>query len=129
MGTAVMDETEQRRLTAALDTLPHQPRAAFLLSARDNLTYPEIGLRCGISVDEVKVRIGDALLGIDRDMRGRPSLAGRMRRGLLLYRDTWASARAREGDRRLGLWTSPDRQPGRRCTVDWIAWAYELLFR
>lgn len=129
MGTAVMDEIEQCRLIAALDTLPHLTRAAFLLSARDNLSYAEIGFRCGISVDDVKVRIGDALLGIDRGMRGQPSLAGRMRRGLLLYRDAWASARAREGDRRLGLWTSGGRQPGRRRTVDWIAWAYELLFR
>jgi hypothetical protein len=124
-----MDEVEQRQLLAALETLPRLTRAAFLLSARDNLPYSEIGWRCGIGVDDVMVRIGDALLGIDRDMRGRPSFAGRVRRALLPYCDAWATARAREGDRRLAPWTAPDRQPGRRHALDWIAWAYELVFR
>lgn len=124
-----MDEVEQRQLVVALETLPRLTRAAFLLSARDNLSYPEIGCRCGISADDVMVRIGDALLLIDRDMGGRPSFAGRIRRAFLPYRDAWATARAREGDRRLGLWTSPDRQPDRRPAMHWIAWAYELLFR
>ena len=123
-----MDAVEQRKLVAALETLPRLTRAAFLLSARDNLSYAEIGWRCGISVDDVMVRIGDALLGIDREMRGRPSFAGRARRASLPYRDAWATARAREGDRRLGLWTSPDRQPGRRGALDWIGWGYELVF-
>jgi hypothetical protein len=126
---AVTDEVEQRQLVAALETLPHLTRATFLLSARDNLSYPEIGWRCGISVDEVMVRMCDALLQIDRDMSGRPGLAGRLRRTLLPHRDAWATARAREGDRRLAPWTSPDRRPGRRGALEWIAWAYELLFR
>jgi len=129
MATAVIDETEQRRLIAALDTLPHLTRAAFLLSARDNLSYPEIGLRCGISVDEVMVRVGDALVGIDRDMHARASLAGRVRRALLPYRNAWATARAREGDRRLGLRTSPRQTANRRCALEWIAWSYEKLLR
>lgn len=124
-----MDELEQRQLVAALETLPHLTRAAFLLNCRDNLPYIEIGWRCGISVDEVTVRIGDALLGIDGTMCGGPSLAGRVRRAFLPYRDAWAAARAREGDRRLARWTSQDRKPTRRHTVDWIARAYELLFR
>jgi hypothetical protein len=124
-----MDELERRQLVAALATLPRLTRAVFLLSARDNLSYFEIGWRCGISTDDVMVRIGDALVGIDRDLSGRPSFAGRVRRAFLPYRDAWATARAREGDRRLGLWTSPDRQPGRRRAMHWIAWAYELLFR
>jgi len=123
-----MDEAEERKLVAALETLPLLTRAAFLLSARDNLSYPEIGWRCGISVDGVIVRIGDALLGIDRDMRGRPSFGGRVRRALLPYRGAWATARAREGDRRLGLGTSPKGRPGRRRALDWIAWAYERIF-
>jgi len=128
-GASVMDELEQRQLVAALDTLPRLTRAVFLLNCRDDLPYIEIGWRCGISVDEVMVRIGDALLGIDRTMDGRPSLAGRARRALLPYRDAWATARAREGDRRLGRWRSPGRRPGPRGALDWIAWAYELVLR
>ena len=124
-----MDELEQRQLVAALEALPHLTRAAFLLSCRDDLPYNEIGWRCGISVDEVIVRIGDALLGIDRTMYGRPSLAGRVRRAILPYRNAWAAARVRQGDRWLARWTSPDRKPTRRHTLDWIARVYELLFR
>ena len=124
-----MDELEQRRFVAALETLPHLTRAAFLLSARDNLPYIEIGCRCGISVDEVRVRIGDALLGIDLALSGRPNLAGRIRRELLPYREAWAAARRREGDRRLAPWTSPKRKPGSRHALDWVAAAFELLFR
>jgi hypothetical protein len=124
-----MDELERRQLVAALATLPRLTRAAFLLSARDNLSYSEIGWRCGISSDDVMVRIGDALVGIDRDLNGRPSFAGRVRRAFRPSRDAWATARTREGDRRLGLWRSPDRQPDRRRMLDWIAWAYELVLR
>jgi hypothetical protein len=121
------DKLEQRRFVAALETLPHLTRAAFLLSARDNLPYIEIGWRCGISVDEVTVRIGDALLGIDRALSGRPNLAGHIRRELLPYREAWAAARKRQGDRSLA--PSPKRKPGRRHAVDWVAAAFELLFR
>src|SRR5690348_5765813 len=96
-----MDELEQRQFVEALETLPCLTRATFLLSARDNLSYPEIGWRCGIGVDEVTVRIADALFGIDRAMNGRPSVAGRIRCALLPYRDAWAAARKREGDRCL----------------------------
>lgn len=128
-GTSVMDELEERQLVAALDTLPHLTRVVFLLNCRDDLPYTEIGWRCGISVDDVTVRIGDALLRIDRTMNGRPSLAGRVRRVLLPYRDAWATARAREGDRRLARWASPERRPGPRRALDWIAWAYELVLR
>jgi len=124
-----MDELEQRRFAAALETLPLLTRAAFLLSARDNFPYIEIGWRCGISVDEVTVRIGDALLGIDRALSGRPNLAGRIRRALLPYRDAWAAARKREGDRSLAPWTSPNRKPRPRHTLDWVAAAFELLVR
>lgn len=119
-----MDESERRRFVAALETLPCLTRAAFLLSARDKLSYPEIGWRCGIGVDEVTVRIGDALLGIDRAMNGRPSLAGRIRRALFPCRDAWAAARKREGDRGLAPWTSPNRKPEPRYTLDWVAAAF-----
>jgi len=124
-----MDELEKRRFVAALATLPHLTRAAFLLSARDNLSYAEIGWRCGICVDEVTVRIADALLGIDRAMYDRPSLAGRIRRALLPYRHAWAAARKREGDRCLAPWASPTRKPPPRHTLDWVAAAFQLLLR
>jgi len=124
-----VDEAHERQLVAALEMLPRLTRAVFLLSCRDNFAYREIGWRCGISVDEVTIRMSDALLAIDTAMRERPSLAGRIRRGLRPWRDTWAAARAREGDRRLAPWISPKRRPGRRRALDWIAWAYELLFR
>jgi hypothetical protein len=120
-----MDELEQRQFVAALETLPCLTRAAFLLSARDNLPYIEIGWRCGISTDEVTVRIGDALLGIDRALSRCPRLAGRIRRALLPYRDAWATARKREGDRCL----APNRKPPPRCTLDWFAAAFDLLLR
>jgi hypothetical protein len=124
-----MDELEQRQFVAALETLPCLTRTTFLLSARDNLSYPEIGWRCGIGVDEVTVRIADALLGIDRAMNGRPSVAGRIRCALLPYRDAWAAARKREGDRCLAPWISPNRKPPPRHALDWVAAAFELLFR
>lgn len=125
-----MDEMEEGcQFVAALETLPLLTRAVFLLSCRDDLPYVEIGWRCGISADEVIVRMGDALLAIDLTMRSGPSFAGRIRRSLLPCRDAWAAARAREGDRRLAPWRSPERRPGRRRALDWIAWAYEFVFR
>jgi hypothetical protein len=124
-----MDQLEQRQFEAALETLPCLTRAAFLLSARDNLSYPEIGWRCGISVDEVMVRIGDALLGIDRALSDQMSVPARIRRAFLPCRDAWAAARKREGDRCLAPWTSPNRKPEPRHTLDWVAAAFELLFR
>lgn len=124
-----MDELEQRQFVEALETLPCLTRATFLLSARDNLSYPEIGWRCGIGVDEVTVRIADALFGIDRAMNGRPSVAGRIRCALLPYRDAWAAARKREGDRCLAPWISTNRKLPPRHALDWAAAAFELLFR
>lgn len=124
-----MDELEQRRFVEALETLPLLTRAAFLLSARDDLSYVEIGWRCGITVDEVSVRIADALLGIDRAMYRRRSIAGCIRRALLPYRDAWAAARKREGDRCLAPWISPNRKPPPRHMLDWVAAAFELLLR
>jgi hypothetical protein len=124
-----MDESDRRRFVAALETLPCLTRAAFLLSARDKLSYPEIGWRCGISIDEVTVRIGDALHGIDRALADRSSLAARIRRAVLPYRDAWAAARRREGDRCLAPWISPNRKPQPRHAFDWVAAAFELLLR
>lgn len=118
---------ELRRFEAALETLPLLTRTVFLLKCRDDFLYADISLRCGITVDEVRVRMGDALLGIDRAMRRNPSIVGRIRRALLPWRDAWAAARASEGKRLLGLNDSPGHKDERRGILDWLACAYELI--
>lgn len=127
-ASSLTDE-EERRYIEALETLPLLTRAVFLLSCRDDLPYVEIGWRCGICVEEVMVRVGDALFAIDRSMQHSPSIAGRIRRAVLPCRDAWAAARVREGDRWLSRWMPPQRRPGRRGALDWCAWSYERLFR
>lgn len=124
-----LTDEDQRRYVEALETLPLLTRAVFLLASRDKLPYAEIGWRCGISIDDVQVRMTDALFDIGCYMRGRRSLAGSIRRALLPCRDAWAAARAREGDRRLAPWFPPDRRPGRRGTLNWMAWAFERVTR
>jgi DNA-directed RNA polymerase specialized sigma24 family protein len=99
-----LTEDEQRQYLEALETLPLLTRTVFLLASRDSFPYAEIGWRCGISIDEVQVRVADALFDLDRHMRVRPTFIGRIRRALLPWRDAWAKARAREGDRRLAPW-------------------------
>lgn len=124
-----LTEEEQRRYIEALETLPLLTRAVFLLASRDKFPYAEIGWRCGISIDDVQVRMTDALFDIGCYARGRRGLAGSIRRELLPCRDAWAAARKREGDRRLAPWFPPDRRPGRRGTLDWMAWAFEHAMR
>lgn len=120
-----LTDEEQRQYAEALETLPLLTRTVFLLASRDSFPYAEIGWRCGISIDEVQVRVADALCGLDRHLRVRPTFTGRIRRALLPWRDAWATARAREGDRRLAPWLSPENRPGRRGATDWLAWAFE----
>lgn len=124
-----LTDEDQRRYVEALETLPLLTRAVFLLASRDKLPYAEIGWRCGISIDDVQVRMTDALFDIGCHMRGRRRLAGSVRRALLPCREAWATARKREGDRRLAPWFPPDRRPGRRGTLDWMAWAFECATR
>ncbi len=124
-----LTEEEQRQYVEALETLPLLTRTVFLLASRDSFPYAEIGWRCGISVEEVQVRVADALLAVGRHMRTGPTLVGRIRLALLPWRDAWATARAREGDRRLAPWLSPENRPGRRGAIDWIAWAFEHMLR
>jgi hypothetical protein len=73
----------------------------------------------------VTVRMTDALIGVDRYMRGHPALAARVRRACLPWRDAWARARMRESDRRLAPWLAPQKRPGRRSVLEWIAWIFE----
>lgn len=75
------------------------------------------------------MRLADALLAVDRYLRGQRSFIGRIRRALLPWRDAWASARAKEGDRRLAPWLGPQDRPGRRGAIDWLVWVFERLLR
>lgn len=63
-----LSEETRRRYVEALETLPPLTRAVFLLKGLDDLSYDDIGGRCGITVDEVTVRMTDALIGVDRYM-------------------------------------------------------------
>lgn len=123
------DAEELHRRVAALESLSLLTRTVFLLKSLDDLSYKEIGWRCGISVDEVTVRMTDGLAGMHRAMRGRVSWSGHVRRALLPWRDAWAAARMREQDRRLAPWYPPDKRPGKRGPLEWIAWAFEKLAR
>lgn len=128
-GVSEPTEDDKRRFAEALETLPLLTRTVFMLASRDDFPYPEIAWRCGISEPEVQVRVGDGLLQVSRYMDGRRTLRGCIRRELLPLRDAWAAARAREGDRRLAPWFLPERRPGRRGLVDWMAWAFECIAR
>lgn len=122
-------EEDQRRYVDSLETLPSLTRAVFLLSCCDDFPYAEIAWRCGISELDVRVRVTDALRHISGCMDGQRRLAGSIRRAFLPWRDAWATARARESDRRLAPWLSPKNRPGRRGAIDWIAWAFERTLR
>ena len=128
-NTPRLTDEEQRRYVEALEALPLLTRTVFLLASRDGFPYAEIGWRCGISIDEVQVRLADALLDVSRHMYGRRSFVGQIRRALLPWREAWAAARAREGDRRLAPWLSPENRPGRRGAIDWLARAFEHTLR
>lgn len=96
-----LPQETRRRYVEALETLPPLMRAVFLLNRLNDLSYDEIGGRCGITVDEVTVRMTDALIGVDRYMKSQPAVAARIRRACLPWRDAWARARMRESERRL----------------------------
>ncbi len=124
-----LSEEARRRYVEALETLPPLTRAVFLLKRLDDLSYDDIGGRCGITADEVTVRMTDALIGVDRYMRGQPALVARIRRACLPWRDAWARSRMRESDRRLAPWLSPPQRPGRRSVLEWLAWIFEHAMR
>jgi hypothetical protein len=113
---------DERLYRQALDALPSLTRAVLLLSSRHELSYDEIGWCCGISSDEVMVRIGNALLGIDRHLSGVRTPIGLLRRALSPCRRAWAAARVREGDRKLGL----SRSERRNTPLDWAARALNM---
>lgn len=120
---------DQVRFQRAADCLPKLTRAVLLLSAIDDMPYGDIALRCGISEDEVKVRLADALIGIDRAMRGPVPWTGRVRLALRPWRSMWTRARARESDRRLARWLPLPPNSLRRSPIDHVALLYEWMRR
>ena len=67
------------RLAAAIDALPMKLRAVHLLGAVDGLDYERIGFRLGLSVAEVERCTAEALVRIDRVLRGGRNWLGRWR--------------------------------------------------
>jgi hypothetical protein len=120
--TRIASTIDEPLFREALESLPPLTRAVLLLSSRHELSYKEIGWCCGISNDEVIVRMVNALVGIDRYMCGFRTPSVLLRRVIKPGRESWAAARVREGDRRLGL----SRLPKRRTLLDWTASALHI---
>jgi DNA-directed RNA polymerase specialized sigma24 family protein len=99
----------RRRLADALDTLPRLTRTAFMLHSADRLSYEHIAWRCGMTVDEVMVRLADALAGIRCHEQGAVGMMGRIRYRLVPWRTAWMQCRRERQDRGLGL--MPRRRP------------------
>ena len=99
----VTQQERFRRITAGLDSLPRLTRAAYLMHRLDDLPYEDVGRRCGITVDEVMLRVADALYAINRAVDEDISLMGHVRRRLLPWRAAWMQRRLLQRHRRLGL--------------------------
>lgn len=103
-GDGSTDASEaQQRIAVGLEGLPCLTRAVFLLHRLDDLAYDDIAWRCGISVDEVILRMADGLTGLRRFCDGDPTLLARIRRAMLPWRFAWALRRRERRDRQLGL--------------------------
>jgi DNA-directed RNA polymerase specialized sigma24 family protein len=102
--TRETDQDEQQRHFARwLDSLPRLTRLVFLLHSVDELPYDKVAWRGGISVDEVTLRIANAIVALHCLRDGRVSIIRRLRLWLLPWRFTWARCRMAWWDRRLGL--------------------------
>jgi hypothetical protein len=112
---------DQIRFQRAADSLPKLTRAVLRLSAIDDMPYGDISLRCGISEDEVRVRLADSLIALGRAMRGPLPWTGRVGLALRPLRSMWARARARESDRRLARWLPQSFDALRRSPLDHVA--------
>lgn len=93
----------QRRIAVGLEGLPCLTRAVFLLHRIDNHSYDAIAWRCGISLDEVTLRMADALTGLRRVCDGNPAPGARLRWTLLPWRCAWAQWRRERQDHKLVL--------------------------
>ena len=104
-----MDD-DTRRIVAALDMLPALTRTVYLLASLDEMAWPEIARRSGLSTAEVELRLTAALSDLRHALDDGPSLVMRARSALKPWRASWAAWRIRARDRRLGI--TPRRYGG-----------------
>jgi DNA-directed RNA polymerase specialized sigma24 family protein len=93
----------QQRIAVGLEGLPNLMRAVFLLHRLDDLSYDDIAWRCGISVDEVVLRMADGLTALRQSYAGDPTFLARIRRAMLPWRFAWARWCRERQDRQLGI--------------------------
>jgi DNA-directed RNA polymerase specialized sigma24 family protein len=96
-------DEQQHRFALWLDSLPRLTRLVFLLHRVDELPYDQVAWRCGVSVDEVTLRIANAIVALRCCRNGSVSIAGLLRLRVLLWRFAWARCRMARCNRRLGL--------------------------
>ncbi|WP_175488005.1 RNA polymerase sigma factor [Sphingomonas sp. NFR04] len=91
-----IDRQEKRAaMQRAVTALPEAQRAVFQLCAVEGLAYPEVGARLGISTAEVERLLGEAVIAVDRSLRGARYLrdpvgfGGKARRALLHRLARW----------------------------------------
>jgi len=65
-------ELDQTRLLyrASVEALPKRTREVFLLHRVDGIAYKDIAARLGISIRTVEWHVAEAIVRIDRDLRG-----------------------------------------------------------
>jgi DNA-directed RNA polymerase specialized sigma24 family protein len=100
---SIAEQERLHRMSAGLDCLPRLTRAVFLIHRLDDLPYGDVAWRCGITVDEVTLRMADALTVLRWAGDGRSSLMGYVRRQLVPLRSTWMRWRKQRVDRALGI--------------------------
>ena len=111
-----MADDDTRRIIAAIDMLPALTRTVYLLASLDEMPWPDIARRSGLSTAEVELRLTAALSSLRHALDDGPSIAMRARSALRPWRASWAAWRIRARDRRLGL--SPRRRGGDEAEGD-----------
>jgi DNA-directed RNA polymerase specialized sigma24 family protein len=100
---SIAERERLHRMSAGLDCLPRLTRAVFLIHRLDDLPYEDVAWRCGITVDEVTIRMAHALTTLRWAADGRSSLIGQIRRQLVPLRSVWMRWRKQRVDRALGI--------------------------
>ena len=100
---SIAQQERLRRMTEGLDCLPRLTRAVFLIHRLDDLPYDDVAWRCGITVDEVTIRMADALTALRWAADGRSSLVGQIRRQLVPLRSAWMRWRKQRVARALRI--------------------------
>lgn len=72
MGKPDRFATMRARVVAALDTLPMEQRAVYVLSTLDGLDYDAISLRLGITARKVEACLAAAISAIEPAFRDAP---------------------------------------------------------